>query len=111
MKSTDDFDESKRLATQILKLFFFLMLAGVGLYYAESYWTAKRTPEGQFSIFLMIFGSIHILFSDALSFLYNLQKKIIPFAPAVTPSFLRLLGVVLFCGGVGFLLYYINKAV
>lgn len=92
-----------------MKLFFFLMLAGTGLYFAESYWTAKRTPEGQFSIFLMIFGSIHIFFSDTLSFLYNLQKNIIPFAPAVTPRFLRTLGVVLFCGGGGFLLYYINK--
>lgn len=88
------------------------MMAGVGLYYAESYCTAKRTPQGQFlSFFLIIFGSLHIFSSSALSFLFNLQKKIIPSAPAVTPRFLRYFGVVLLCGGVGLLLYYIKRVV
>jgi len=112
MKSNDDFDDAKTLATQVVKLFLFVMLAGVGLYYAESYCSAKRAPEGLFfSIFLMIFGSIHMFLGNALSFLYNMQKKIIPFAPVVTPRFLRTLGVVLLGGGVGLFFYYINRAV
>ena len=107
MKSNDDFDEAKTHATQLVILFLFLMLAGVGLYYAESYFTAKKAPEGSLvSIFLMIFGSIHMLFSNSLSFLYNKQKKIIPFSPVVTPKFLRTLGVVLLGAGIGLFFCY-----
>jgi len=112
MKSNDDFNDAKTLATQLVILFFFILLAGVALYYAESYFSAKRSPEGLFfSIFLIIFGSIHMFFSNALSFLYNLQKKVIPFAPVVSPRFLRTLGVVLLGMGVVVFLYYSRKAV
>ena|SRR5450759_468676 len=102
MESNDDFDDAKAHATQLVILFLFLMLAGVGLYYAESHFSAKNAPEGSLvSVFLMIFGSIHMFFNNSLSFLYNKQKKIIPFSPVVTPKFLRTLGVVLLGGGIG----------
>lgn len=106
MKAHDDFDNAKALATELVKLFFFTVVAAFALYYDDWYRSSKARELIRLSIFLMIFGTLHLVFSKSLSFLYNMQKTIIPIAPTATPKFLRYIGAA--CLGFGLLVFFYN---
>ena len=47
-----------------------------------------------FIAFLSIFGVTHILARNILSYLYNMQKAVVPFAPRATPKINVIIGSV-----------------
>ena len=61
----------------------------------------------EFFIGWATFGLLHILASNILSFLYNLNRYIIPFSPLVTPKRLKILGGIIVAGSV--ILYFLQQ--
>ena len=77
------------------------ILAILVTFLAVQFVAGKNVP-GVIQIFTLpfAFGLIHILASNILSFLYNLNWVIFPFAPKVTPRLLKIIGSLILVIGI-----------